>query len=171
MTRLTITQTDSTDYLKILALNELAVPSVNSIGIDTLDALHRQSAYLGVARYGEEIVGFLLALPHTADYGSLNFQYFKQRYTAFAYVDRVVVASRNRNLGVGAALYEDLHRHLGADFPLLACEVNIDPPNPGSLRFHQRLGFRQIGSQQTEGGAKRVALLIKSAPWGDPKTG
>jgi predicted GNAT superfamily acetyltransferase len=27
--------------------------------------------------------------------------------------------------------------------------------------FHQRLGFRQVGSQETEGGKKQVALLEK----------
>jgi predicted GNAT superfamily acetyltransferase len=33
------------------------------------------------------------------------------------------------------------------------------PPNPGSLAFHERLGFKQVGVRQEEGGAKAVALM------------
>lgn len=159
---LIITQAGETDYPEILMLNERAVPSVNLISAATLRQLHGQAVYLAVARTADELAGFLLVLPHNANYQSPNFQYFRQRYPAFAYVDRVVVAEGWRSRGVGAALYEDLETHLGRAFPLLTCEVNIEPPNPGSLRFHQRLGFRPVGSQETEGGTKRVTLLARN---------
>jgi predicted GNAT superfamily acetyltransferase len=29
------------------------------------------------------------------------------------------------------------------------------------MRFHERYGFRKVGSQDTDGGAKRVALMEK----------
>ena len=45
--------------------------------------------------------------------------------------------------------------------PVLLCEVNVKPRNEGSLRFHHRLGFREVGQQDTEGGAKRVSMLAK----------
>jgi len=32
------------------------------------------------------------------------------------------------------------------------CEVNIMPPNPGSIRFHKRFDFEECGSQFTEAG-------------------
>ena len=34
----------------------------------------------------------------------------------------------------------------------ILCEVNIMPPNPGSIRFHKRFDFKECGSQFTEGG-------------------
>ncbi len=161
MRTLTIDQAMEDDYPELLDLNNLAVPNVNAIPSETLACLHSQSVYLGVARTSTGIAGFLLALPCTASYDSPNFQYFKQRYEAFAYIDRIVVNQHLRGRGVGAALYQDLNRMLDGVYPLLACEVNLDPPNPGSLSFHQRLGFNSVGTQQTEGGSKRVALLTK----------
>ncbi len=162
MLNLTINQAMEDDYPGLLDLNNLAVPNVNAIPTETLASLHSQSVYLGVARTSTEIAGFLLALPCTADYDSPNFQYFKRRYEAFAYIDRIVVDQRLRGRSIGATLYQDLNRMLGDVYPLLACEVNLDPPNPGSLRFHQRLGFNSVGTQQTEGGTKRVTLLMKA---------
>ena len=162
MLDLTINQATKDDYPALLALNNLAVPNVNAIPTETLASLHSQSIYLGVARTPTEIAGFMLALPCTADYESPNFQYFKRRYEAFAYIDRIVVDQRLRSRGVGAALYQDLNRILDDVYALLACEVNLDPPNPGSLRFHEQLGFNSVGTQQTEGGTKRVTLLTKA---------
>ena len=39
-------------------------------------------------------------------------------------------------------------------------EVNLRPRNDGSLRFHQRLGFVEVGQQETPYGA-RVSMLAK----------
>ena len=44
----------------------------------------------------------------------------------------------------------------------VTCEVNLEPPNPASLAFHARLGFRQVGEQVTKGGSVRVALLARA---------
>ena len=41
----------------------------------------------------------------------------------------------------------------------VVCEVNLDPPNPGSDAFHERLGFRVVDEQDT--GDKRVALMVR----------
>ena len=51
-----------------------------------------------------------------------------------------------RGRGVGRALYTEVDRQMaaidGADH--LALEVNVDPPNEGSLRFHAGLGFVEV---------------------------
>lgn len=41
-------------------------------------------------------------------------------------------------------------------------EVNLDPPKPGSLAFHRRLGFASVGEQATTGGSVTVTLLAAS---------
>ena len=145
------------DYDALLRLNEEAIPAVNRIGRDELAKLHAQAASLRVASVGGLVAGFLLALRQGAEYQSLNYQWFSEKYESFGYVDRVVVGSLFRSGGVGRLLYDDLRQRCG-DVPLLCCEVNLRPPNPASLAFHHVIGFREVGQQETEGGAKRVSL-------------
>lgn len=167
MSGITIGAAGAADYPALLTLNDAAVPHVNSIPLAKLEHLHGQSSYLGVARDASgTVAGFLLALAENAEYDSLNFGYFQRTYPRFVYVDRIVVSAEHRRLGVGAALYADLARRLAADCPVLTCEVNIRPPNPGSMAFHRQMGFEPVGEQNTEGGGKRVCLLAKrlSAP-------
>lgn len=162
MSEITISAARASDYAALLALNDAALPHVNSIPLAKLEHLHRQSVYLGVAHDAAgATAGFLLALTETADYDSMNFGYFQRSYARFVYVDRIVVSAAHRRLGVGAALYADLARQLAADCPVLTCEVNIRPPNPGSMAFHRQMGFEPVGEQDTEGGEKRVCLLAK----------
>ena len=145
------------DYDSVLRLNEAAVPAVNRITREDLAHLHAQCLSLRVATVGELVAGFLLALRQGANYGSPNYQWFSKNYESFGYVDRVVVGSLYRSGGVGRMLYDDL-RSVCADVPVLCCEVNLRPPNAGSLAFHHVLGFREVGQQTTEDGAKRVSL-------------
>jgi predicted GNAT superfamily acetyltransferase len=67
-------------------------------------------------------------------------------------------------MGLGKLLYqhiEQLMRESRLEYPL-CCEVNLEPPNPGSLRFHQSIGFKFVGTrgERTE---YQVALLTKSS--------
>ena len=161
MSDITITAASPDDYSALLALNDEAVPHVNSIPLTKLMHLHGESAYFGVARRDGRPVGFLLAMLETADYDSINFGFFRRHYSRFGYIDRIVVSSTLHRAGVGAALYQDLQRSLPKDCPLLACEINVRPSNHQSLAFHQRLGFEAVGEQDTEGGSKRVCLMTK----------
>ncbi|MEZ5226999.1 MAG: hypothetical protein R2710_10080 [Acidimicrobiales bacterium] len=68
--------------------------------------------------------------------------------TAFAYVDRIAIAeSESRDQGWGPALYHDFQAWAVAnDRPRLAAEVNTQPPNPRSLRFHEIFGFDEVAA-------------------------
>ena len=44
-------------------------------------------------------------------------------------------------------------------YDTIGCEVNRLPPNPGSLRFHKRLGFFEVGGQVFVTGEKEVIYL------------
>ena len=88
----------------------------------------------------------LLGFDQAAAYDSPNFLWFRNHLKSFAYIDRVVVAEDARDRGLGRRLYAAFadHAHrIGA--PVLVCEVNLDPPNPGSDAFHAALGFAEIG--------------------------
>ena len=63
---------------------------------------------------------------------------------------------------VRRAFYESVFeraRERGANE--VTAEVNLEPENPGSIAFHERLGFRQLAEQDTKGGTIRVALLAR----------
>jgi uncharacterized protein len=149
------------DHPEILALNEGALPHVNRISQAELADLAAQSFYFRIAREGGRAVGFLLAFSENARYFSPNFLWFRERYRRFVYIDRIAVAVSSRRAGIGRELYADLERVARAHAPDLTCEINIEPPNPGSFAFHERLDFVEVGRQHTDAGAKLVSLMSK----------
>jgi predicted GNAT superfamily acetyltransferase len=100
-----------------------------------------------------------------ADYASENYRYFEARDTDSLYIDRIVVGEEQRGSGLGRVLYGAVFERAREDGRTeVTCEVNIEPPNPESLAFHDRMGFKRVGTQSTKGGAIVVALL--AAPVG-----
>ncbi len=150
------------DEAEILALNEAAVPHVSSLSAAKLASLREQSIYTGIARsFHGELAGFILVLDETADYDSVNFGWFHQRYAHFAYVDRIAIVPSFHRQGIGRDLYAAVINLIQGRYPTLACEVNLRPPNLISETFHAQLGFVEVGQQDTEGGAKRVVMLTQ----------
>ncbi|MES9995235.1 GNAT family N-acetyltransferase [Desulfovibrio aminophilus] len=152
--------TDS-DLHALDQLNRAAVPNVNDVGEEGLKHLAAQAAFFRLAKDETGPLGFLVAMTPEADYASPNFLWFKERYPGFCYIDRVVVAENARRLGVGSSLYRAVIDFSTGRAPVLACEVNLRPANPGSLAFHERFGFRQVGTQDTENGKKTVSLMLR----------
>ncbi|MET3663829.1 GNAT family N-acetyltransferase [Caulobacter sp. 1776] len=113
-----------------------------------------------VARRVGEADALLLTFDQAADYDSPNFLWFRERYPAFVYVDRVVVADSARGRGLARRLYDDLFAAAkAAGHERIVCEVNSDPPNPASDRFHAALGFVPVGTAEIHGGKKTVTYL------------
>jgi predicted GNAT superfamily acetyltransferase len=146
----------------LLELNQSNLPHVGSITQSDMEHLHRQAIYFRVAEYNGQTAGFLIAFDPEADYISLNFLWFKKRYPAFVYIDRIIIAAEARRKGIAGSLYRDLE-HFAAErqIPLMACEYNLRPKNDISRQFHQRYGFNEVGTQETENGKKTVSLQIK----------
>jgi predicted GNAT superfamily acetyltransferase len=83
-------------------------------------------------------------------------------------VDRIVVAAGTQARGAGRQLYRDLYAQALRDVvPVITCEFDIEPPNPASARFHAKLGFREIGTQQLYDGRKVVSLQALDVPVDD----
>lgn len=148
------------------ALNEQALPHVNSVAPEYFLAQIGSGSYFRAACRGREAAAFLLAMDEQADYDSLNFLWFRERYPRFVYIDRVVVSAGHRRCGLGAALYDDVARWARARSRILACEVNLRPANEPSLRFHEQRGFTPVGIQDTEDGHKTVSLMIRQLDLG-----
>lgn len=104
----------------------------------------------------------LIAFDHAADYDSVNFHWFRDTYPRFVYIDRVVVDADHRGSGLARVLYDDLFdRTAAAGHHLVVCEVNSDPPNPGSDAFHARLGFTEVGQARLDDAGKTVRYLAR----------
>lgn len=143
----------------IRALNNRHARETSWLEADRFDHLLGQAYF--ACRIGDADA-FLLGFDQTADYDSANYLWFRERYDRFAYVDRIVVAEHARGRGLARQLYETLFEKARADgHMLVACEVNSDPPNPGSDAFHEAMGFESVGSATIYGGERTVRYLTR----------
>ncbi|GAM98919.1 acetyltransferase of GNAT family [alpha proteobacterium U9-1i] len=148
---------ERSDFDWVLALSAENELETSHLDEAALDALVRESVCARVA----DRDAYLIAFAPGAAYASPNYLWFEARYQGFVYVDRIVVSAHARGQGVARALYEDLFaaaRVFGA--PRVVCEVNSDPPNPGSDAFHARMNFVEVGAARLENG-KSVRYLSR----------
>lgn len=146
------------DLGAIHAINEASAPGVHPESPEKLAAITRASCIALVAEVSGVVAGFCQVLAPGADYDSMNYAWFSTHYAEFIYLDRVAVAADHRGRGVGSRLYEEVERRTRATWFTL--EVNLRPRNDGSLRFHARQGFVEVGQQETDYGAL-VSLMAK----------
>ena len=109
-----------------------------------------------------DAAAFLITFQQNANYHSPNFKWFQERRNRFVYVDRIVVDDSQRGRGLGAHLYRvmfDRARAVGHD--RIVCEVNLEPPNPGSDAFHTKMGFVEVGRTEMDPDGKRVRYYEK----------
>lgn len=149
------------DLPHLVAINDLAHPAVPITPPEELAELIAMSRLTVVADDGAP-AGFVVALAPGQPYASENYRWFSARSRDFLYVDRIVLAPRLQGQGVGPRLYAAVEAAAQEDGAAeVTCEVNVEPPNPGSLAFHARIGFVEVGRQQTKGGTTEVALLAR----------
>ncbi|ATC33929.1 GNAT family N-acetyltransferase [Caulobacter vibrioides] len=156
-TPLALADLDAPEGAALLALNNAHAVELSWLEPERLAHLVAQ-AFL--ARRVGVADALLLTFDQDADYDSPNFLWFRERYPAFVYVDRVVVADSARGRGLARALYDDLFAAAkAAGHDRIVCEVNSDPPNPASDAFHAALGFVPVGTAEIHGGKKTVTYL------------
>jgi hypothetical protein len=148
------------DWRSILALNEESVHFLSPMDEARLAQWSTAASYLRVVEEAGQVAAFLLAFRKGDDYAGVNFAWFCARYDDFFYVDRVVVSPAHRGRHLADRLYDDLENFTRAcGVTRITCEVNVEPPNPVSLRFHERRGFREVGREGYAG--KTVAMLAR----------
>jgi predicted GNAT superfamily acetyltransferase len=149
------------DWPAVLALNAESVQFLSPMTPQRLEALDRASALHLVLQASQGVAAFLLAFREGADYDSVNYRWFAQRYPRFLYVDRVVVAPAFRGQGGASLLYREVFAAARRDaVPCVTCEFDIDPPNPISERFHAHFGFQEVGRQPVPYAQKEVSLQL-----------
>jgi len=154
-----IRDAETADLPYVLEMNQAALPHVSSLTLDDLKRFAEIAGYFRIAEIDHRPSGFLIALNPGLDYASDNYRWFNSTYDDFFYIDRIVIAEGARGKGLGSAFYRQVILIANTFAPRVTCEVNTLPPNPLSLAFHDHFGFKTVGTQQTEGGTKEVALL------------
>jgi len=103
---------------------------------------------INLATYARQVAdgeGVLLGFSHDSGHMQKNIKWLSERFDAFYYIDRIIIAANAQGKGHARALYEDFEAlaHKNGS-PRLVCEVNTKPDNPGSHRFHLNMGFQPI---------------------------
>lgn len=141
----------------------LALSAENEVETGFLD--ETKLTQLATESFGAKVAqpenGYLLSFTPTAKIEGPNFEWFKARGGAFIYVDRIVVAQAARGQGIARAFYEALFvQAAAAGYDEVTCEVNSDPPNPVSDKFHAAMGFLPVGSASLPNG-KTVTYMAR----------
>ena len=143
------------DLSRVLEINNANTPGVSELTKDELQTDLSNSLHaLAIDNEQGEVCAFCITFDPSAPDAGDNHRWFAERYKSFVYLDRIAIDSNHQNRGLGALLYQAVEQHMlkSAEHSLLCCEVNLEPPNPGSLRFHKRIGFSECGVESTAPG-------------------
>ena len=133
------------DVPAVLGLNHRHVELLSPLDAERLLWLVGVSDHADVVEIDESVVGFVVTMAPGSEYDSDNYRWFASRYgESFYYLDRIVIAEEMRRRGLAAFVY-DAMEHIAQGFGRMTLEVNVDPPNLGSLAFHERRGYREVG--------------------------
>jgi len=157
----------ASDLSALYVINQQSTPGVGHE--DSAEGLARWinlATCLVAADDADIPLGFITLLPPgTGAYDSQNLRWFED-YVAktgrrLIYVDRIALAETARGQGIGEQLYKAAYARF-SDHDEIGCEVNTAPDNPGSHRFHKRLGFNQVGTRAYDQSRKGVAYYVKT---------
>ena len=160
----TVRNIEIADLARVLEINNANTPGVSELTMSELETDIENCLHaLAIDNEHGEVCAFCITFAPDAPDAGANHQWFADRFESFVYLDRIAIDSKNKNRGLGALLYQTVEQRMlnSAKHSLLCCEVNLEPPNPGSLRFHQRIGFTEVG-QRGDGNAYRVVLLART---------
>lgn len=151
----------------ILALNAACTPAVGAMDANDYHEIQDCAHRVLIAEAGGAPAGFMILIRPGSAYPSLNYAWFEATFSKHLYVDRIAVSAAGRGTGVGRALYDEALRIAAANGDeRITCEVNVDPPNPESMAFHTRLGFRHLLDRPWKD--KVVAMLVRTLPDAGP---
>lgn len=154
------------DFPRLFAANEASVPGVGKESEASLKKWISLSTCLVATDEADEALGFITVMEiGQPAYDSLNMRWFEtyaeETGKSVVYVDRIALLPESRGMRLGEALYQAAFEHF-TGVEEMGCEVNTLPPNPGSHRFHQRLGFVEVGTQTFKPNEKAVTYYAKA---------
>ncbi len=149
------------DISEIWEINEQGLPGTGKVNPEEIKRLLGHSE-LAIGAFSDgTLLGFVICLLPRTEYGSPNYSWFNQKYNDFIYVDRIAVAESHRNLQIGSNLYQKVVDYAQQHNIPIAAEVSLEPPNPGSMRFHYRYGFSEVGILKHK--SKSVTMMLRNS--------
>jgi uncharacterized protein len=142
-----------TDVARVLEINNANTPGVSELTLSELETDIKNCLHaLAIDNEHGEVCAFCITFAPDAPDAGANHQWFADRFESFVYLDRIAIDPTYQNLGLGVLLYQSVEQQMiaSAQHSLLCCEVNLEPPNPGSLRFHHRIGFTEVGQHSPQ---------------------
>jgi predicted GNAT superfamily acetyltransferase len=153
------------DDVALRTMNAANEPEVGPLDDDRLALFGRAASTFDVVELDGTLVGLFVGLAEGLPYASPTYRWFADRHPRFAYVDRIALQPEGRGLGIADELYDRFERWAAqTGRPVVCAEVNVVPPNPRSLRFHERRGFEVVGELAPYGTEERVAMVEKRVP-------
>ena len=148
---------------QIYILNQDLTPMVGSLdNSNELKGLIDMSSDSFYLEKKSELVGFIVCFRENSIYKSQNYIHFNKKYRRFLYIDRVGIKKKHDNKGIGTYLYEHIFNISDENELPICAEVNIEPKNEISLRFHQKMGFKET-SERTINSNYKVKYVEKNA--------
>lgn len=147
----------------VRVVNAANVPEVGPLDEGRLSLFADRAPHFDVVELRGAVVGLFVGLAEGLPYASPNYRWFADRHERFAYVDRIALEPAARGLGIADELYQRFEVWAASTGrPVVCAEVNVAPPNPRSMRFHERRGFGVVGELAPYGTDERVAMVEKA---------
>ncbi len=157
---ITIRDLKKSDYDFILRINEENVEVLSPMDRAKVEYFEGCADMFKVAEVDGELAAFCIVLREGEEaYTSENYIWFSKHYDKFLYLDRIVIDKPFRRLGIGRMLYEAMfERAKEIGVGIVTLEVDTIPYNEPSLKFHEAMGFSEVGEQIIRGGTVKVSL-------------
>jgi len=136
------------DVARVLEINNANTPGVSELTLSELETDIKNCLHaLAIENEQGKVCAFCITFAPDASDAGANHRWFADRFESFVYLDRIAIDPAYQNLGLGVLLYQSVEQQMidSGQHSLLCCEVNLKPPNSGSLRFHHRIGFTEVG--------------------------
>jgi hypothetical protein len=154
------------DVAALIELNNLHVPSVSPMDCASARWFLDNASVAVIGAGAGPLDALLVTLGPGTAYSSANYGWFGEHFERFLYVDRIVVAGHVEGRGLGRRLYgEVVEEARRGGFGQVCAEVNLQPRNDRSLRFHERFGFVEVG-RRTDAEGKLLSMLRYLIPLG-----
>jgi uncharacterized protein len=147
------------DAAAVLRLNADVVWALSPLDATSLAEHRALAAFALVCDVEGEVAAFAIAYTPGTSYRSVNYAWHSAHFDDFVYLDRIAVDPAFRRRGIAKAIYDAIEGE-AKPHGRMVCEVNSDPPNVGSLSFHEARGYREVGHLVQPDG-HQVVLLEK----------
>lgn len=158
-----IKRLDNTAYDFVLKQNETHIEYLLPMDKDKLLFLNEKAELFDVIYVNDCPAGFCIAFREgVEEYDLKGYKEFSKYYSKYLYVDTIVIDEKFQGMGLGRKLYQNVF-NLAEKSGVEAVTVVITtmPCNKSSLKFHEKMGFHEIGELLLRGGCVKASQWVK----------